>query len=53
MFIYFCRVYEDVVPVLKNMVADDRKLYVYSSGSVEGQKLLFGNSTQGDLLEVR
>lgn len=28
------------------------KVYVYSSGSVEAQKLLFGHSTEGDILEV-
>ena len=28
------------------------KVYVYSSGSVEAQKLLFGHSTEGDVLEV-
>lgn len=28
------------------------KVYVYSSGSVEAQKLLFGHSTEGNILEV-
>lgn len=28
------------------------KVYIYSSGSVEAQKLLFGHSTEGDILEV-
>lgn len=28
------------------------KVYIYSSGSVEAQKLLFGYSTEGDILEV-
>ena len=28
------------------------KMYIYSSGSVEAQKLLFGNSEAGDLLKV-
>lgn len=28
------------------------KVYIYSSGSVEAQKLLFGYSTEGNILEV-
>lgn len=28
------------------------KVYIYSSGSVEAQKLLFGHSTEGNILEV-
>ncbi|EAX05895.1 ENOPH1 isoform 3 [Pan troglodytes] len=28
------------------------KVYIYSSGSVEAQKLLFGHSTEGDILEL-
>lgn len=28
------------------------KVYIYSSGSIEAQKLLFGYSTEGDILEV-
>lgn len=27
-------------------------MYIYSSGSVEAQKLLFGYSVEGDVLEV-
>jgi enolase-phosphatase E1 len=46
------RVYEDVVPALKRLIADEKKVYIYSSGSVEAQKLLYGYSNQGDLLEV-
>uniref|UniRef100_A0A8C6FSM2 Uncharacterized protein n=1 Tax=Moschus moschiferus TaxID=68415 RepID=A0A8C6FSM2_MOSMO len=33
--------FEDVVPV-----------YIYFSGSVEAQKLLYGHSTEGDILEL-
>ena len=46
------RVYEDVVPALKNWVNTGLKVFIYSSGSVEAQKLLFSYSDKGDLLEV-
>jgi enolase-phosphatase E1 len=45
-------VYGDVVPALKLWARSGRQIYVYSSGSVEAQKLLFGYSEEGDLLEV-
>lgn len=41
--------YPDVPPVLTQWQAQGLKLYVYSSGSVEAQKLLFGHSDAGDL----
>jgi len=44
--------FADVAPSLKDWVKDGRKLYIYSSGSVEAQKLLFGNSADGDLTEL-
>ncbi|XP_034238860.1 enolase-phosphatase E1 [Thrips palmi] len=44
--------FSDVAPALREWAKDGRKLYVYSSGSVEAQKLLFGNSTEGDLTEL-
>ncbi|XP_015591169.1 enolase-phosphatase E1 isoform X1 [Cephus cinctus] len=45
-------VYEDVPKALESWTADTgRKVYVYSSGSVEAQKLLFGHSKYGDLLK--
>lgn len=51
--IYFIfSVYCDVVPALKSWAHSGRQIYVYSSGSVEAQKLLFGHSEEGDLLEV-
>lgn len=37
---------------LESWTNDGRKVYVYSSGSVEAQKLLFGHSVHGDLLKV-
>ena len=41
--------YGDVVPALRRWHAAGRRLYVYSSGSVAAQRLLFGHSDQGDL----
>lgn len=44
--------FADVAPALQEWVKDGRKLYIYSSGSVEAQKLLFGHTADGDLTEV-
>uniref|UniRef100_A0A8D0HDG1 Enolase-phosphatase E1 n=2 Tax=Sphenodon punctatus TaxID=8508 RepID=A0A8D0HDG1_SPHPU len=45
-------VFEDVVPAVRKWRAAGLKVYIYSSGSVEAQKLLFGHSTEGDILEL-
>lgn len=42
-------VYPDTAPALRAWYGRGLVLYVYSSGSVEAQKLIFGNSTAGDL----
>ncbi|MDX1942989.1 MAG: acireductone synthase [Saprospiraceae bacterium] len=42
-------VYPDVLPQLENWRAQDIGIGIYSSGSVEAQKLLFGYSEYGDL----
>ncbi|MGH7023786.1 MAG: acireductone synthase [Caulobacteraceae bacterium] len=42
-------VYGDVVPALRRWRAAGLALWVYSSGSVEAQKLLFGHSAAGDI----
>lgn len=42
-------VYPDAAPALKRWQKSGIKLYVYSSGSVTAQKLLFGHSEAGDL----
>lgn len=47
------RVYQDVVPAIRMWRRDGMKVYIYSSGSVEAQKLLFGYSVEGDVLDVR
>ncbi|KAJ3372969.1 hypothetical protein GGF31_001506 [Allomyces arbusculus] len=42
-------IYPDVVPALLAWRHLDVPVYIYSSGSVPAQKLLFGHSTYGDL----
>ncbi|KAG0320157.1 Enolase-phosphatase E1 [Linnemannia gamsii] len=42
--------YEDVIPAFDHWKAEGKKLYIYSSGSIAAQKLLFGYSEKGDLL---
>ena len=46
---YAAHVYPDAVAALRDWHAQGHPLYVYSSGSVPAQKLLFGHSTAGDL----
>ena len=41
--------YPDVAPALRRWHAAGTRLAVYSSGSVEAQRLLFGHSSDGDL----
>ncbi|MBN3312484.1 ENOPH phosphatase, partial [Atractosteus spatula] len=45
-------VYDDVVPAITRWRQEGLKVYIYSSGSVEAQKLLFGYSVKGNLLEL-
>lgn len=44
--------YADVLPALQAWRAQGIALYVYSSGSVAAQKLLFGYSDEGDITEL-
>lgn len=44
-------VYEDVSKALEQWTEGGRKIYVYSSGSVDAQKMLFEHSEQGDLVK--
>mmetsp|Transcript_3941 Transcript_3941/g.6026 ORF Transcript_3941/g.6026 Transcript_3941/m.6026 type:complete len:588 (-) Transcript_3941:68-1831(-) len=44
-------VYPDFVPMLEWCESQSIQVYIYSSGSVTAQKLLFGNSIKGDLLK--
>jgi hypothetical protein len=43
-------VYDDLPPALKRWNAAGRDVRIYSSGSVQAQKLFFGHTAQGDLL---
>ena len=42
-------VFDDVLPALQAWVAAGRRVYIYSSGSREAQRLLFNYSSAGDL----
>lgn len=44
--------YPDVAPALKRWARTGVKLFVYSSGSVAAQKLLFGHTPSGDLTSL-
>ncbi|KAG5359005.1 Enolase-phosphatase E1 [Yarrowia sp. C11] len=41
--------YPDAVAYMKRVVDEGKKVFIYSSGSVPAQKLLFGYSSAGDL----
>lgn len=43
--------FPDVLPKLQQFRAASIPLYIYSSGSIGAQKLFFGHTSQGDLLE--
>jgi len=43
------RLYPDVAPALRRWAKAGLRLFVYSSGSVAAQKLLFGHTPEGDL----
>jgi enolase-phosphatase E1 len=43
-------VYDDVPPALATWTAAEKDVRIYSSGSVQAQKLFFGHTTVGDLL---
>jgi enolase-phosphatase E1 len=45
-------IYDDVPPALRRWARAGLRLYVYSSGSVEAQKLLFGHTPSGDLTKL-
>ncbi len=46
------QLYPDVLPALEKWKAQGIDLYVYSSGSVAAQKLLFGYSDEGDITHL-
>jgi enolase-phosphatase E1 len=45
-------IYEDVAPALKRWVEQGLGLYIYSSGSIAAQKLIFGHNPYGDLTSL-
>ncbi|XP_071962482.1 enolase-phosphatase E1-like [Antedon mediterranea] len=45
------QIFEDVLPAIKHWISERKKVYIYSSGSVEAQKLLFGHTAEGSILE--
>ena len=45
-------VYDDVFPAIKVWKNSQKKVYIYSSGSVQAQKLLFEHSTCGNMLPL-
>eukprot|EP01133_Synstelium_polycarpum_P008175 gene8175-9610_t len=45
-------VFDDVVPALNRWQQERADVYIYSSGSVAAQRLLFGYSVAGDLLPL-
>lgn len=42
-------VYPDTPEAMRRWQAQGRRIYIYSSGSIAAQKLIFGHSTAGDL----
>jgi enolase-phosphatase E1 len=51
---YSCRhrMYDDAIEAFERWTSQSYKLYIYSSGSIAAQKLLFGYTTAGDLTKV-
>jgi methionine salvage enolase-phosphatase E1 len=45
-------VYEDVVGAFEKWNSQGKKIYIYSSGSIQAQKMLFDNSNFGNLSKV-
>lgn len=46
---YTAHIYQDAADMLKIWHADGHRIFIYSSGSVPAQKLLFGHTSAGDL----
>ncbi|ESN93715.1 hypothetical protein HELRODRAFT_88310 [Helobdella robusta] len=45
-------IYPDVLPFIQSVISKGSKVAIYSSGSIFAQKLLFGNTVNGDLSEL-
>ena len=50
--IYQGHIYADVVPCIENWRKQGMKIFIYSSGSVKAQKLLFQHTTEGDITDL-
>ena len=48
----FPSVYDDVKPAFERWLKHDKNIYIYSSGSVPAQILLFSNSDYGNMTKV-
>eukprot|EP01064_Diplonema_japonicum_P025899 TRINITY_DN37318_c0_g1_i1.p1 TRINITY_DN37318_c0_g1~~TRINITY_DN37318_c0_g1_i1.p1 ORF type:complete len:314 (+),score=45.91 TRINITY_DN37318_c0_g1_i1:25-942(+) len=46
------KIFNDVAPAFRRWKEQGKKVAIYSSGSIPAQKLLFGNSSDGDLLDL-
>lgn len=44
--------YDDVLPALSSLKEAGVKIYIYSSGSLEAQKLLFAHTNHGDIRQL-
>ena len=44
--------YDDVLPALSSLKEAGVKIYIYSSGSIEAQKLLFAHTNHGDIRQL-
>ncbi|XP_060553052.1 enolase-phosphatase E1-like [Ruditapes philippinarum] len=44
--------FEDVAPVLQQIAEEDFMLFIYSSGSIEAQKLLLAHTADGDITDM-
>ena len=44
--------YDDVLPALRALRAAKVGIYIYSSGSIEAQKLLFGHTNHGNIKKL-
>ncbi|XP_061555145.1 enolase-phosphatase E1 [Phycodurus eques] len=45
-------IYQDVTPSIRRWRGHGLKVFIYSSGSVEAQKLLFTHSVEGDVIDL-
>ena len=44
--------YNDVLPALQTLKSSGVRVYIYSSGSIEAQKLLFAHTNHGDITDL-